>query len=102
MLRDPKSKELSESFAYQWLRLNVLLGSQPDRKRYPDYYDGPMGKSTLAAPFLQETLLLFETVLIENRSILDLIDSSLDIQLEYNFQRYLGKNPIHNQIKIKC
>ena len=74
MLRDPKSKELSDSFAYQWLKLNVLLGSQPDRKRYANFYSGPSGKVTMAAPLLLETLLLFETVLIENRPISDLID----------------------------
>ncbi|MCB1062286.1 MAG: DUF1592 domain-containing protein [Verrucomicrobiae bacterium] len=74
MLRDPKAKELSESFAYQWLQLNVLLGSQPDPKRYASFYSGPKGKETLAAPLLQEALLLFETVLIENRPLTDLID----------------------------
>ena len=74
MLRDPKAKELSDSFAYQWLRLNVLLGSQPNQRRFKDYYRGTSGKETLAAPFLQETLLLFETCLIENRPLFDLID----------------------------
>ncbi len=74
MLRDPKSKELSDSFAYQWLRLNVLLGSQPNARRFPKFYAGTKGKETLAAPMLQETLLLFETCLIENRPLFDLID----------------------------
>ncbi|MEM7013532.1 MAG: DUF1592 domain-containing protein, partial [Verrucomicrobiota bacterium] len=74
MLRDPKSKELSDSFAYQWLKLNVMIGAQPNPKRFPDFYSGPSGKVTLSAPFVQETLLLFETVLIENRPIVDLID----------------------------
>jgi len=74
MLSDPKAKELSDSFAYQWLRLNVLLGSQPNERRFKDFYAGPQGKTTMAAPFLQETLLLFETCLIENRPLFDLID----------------------------
>lgn len=74
MLQDPKAKELSDSFAYQWLRLNVLLGSQPNERRFGDFYDGPMGKTTMAAPLLQEALLLFETCLIENRPLFDLID----------------------------
>lgn len=73
MLRDPKVKELSDSFAYQWLRLNVLLGSQPNPRRFKDFYYGIKG--TMAAPLLQEALLLFETVLIENRPIFDLIDA---------------------------
>lgn len=74
MLDDPKSKELSDSFAYQWMKLNVLVGAQPDPRRNPEYYDGPKGKRTMAAPLLQEALLLFETVLIENRPLFDLID----------------------------
>ena len=74
MLRDPKAKELSESFAYQWLKLNILLGSQPDPQKYRNFYSGPKGKVTLASPFLQETLLLFESVLVENRPVWDLID----------------------------
>ncbi len=72
MLRDPKVKELSDSFAYQWLRLNVLLGSQPNPRRFKEFYYGIKG--TMAAPLLQEALLLFETVLIENRPVFDLVD----------------------------
>ncbi len=72
MLRDPKVKELSESFAYQWLRLNQLLGAQPDERRYKRFYVG--SKGTMAGAFLQEPLLLFETVLIENRPVMDLVD----------------------------
>lgn len=74
MLRDPKSKELSDSFAYQWLRLNVLLGSAPNERRFDAFYSGPQCKTTMAAPLLQETLLLFETCLIENLPVFDLID----------------------------
>ena len=72
MLADPKAKELSDSFAYQWLQLNNLLGAQPDRRRHSTFYKGE--KVTMAAPLLQEALLLFETVLIENRPVSDLID----------------------------
>jgi len=74
MLRDPKAKELSDSFAYQWLQLNKLVGAQPDRQRYKDFYAGPKGKSTMASSLMMESQLLFETVLIENRPLIDLID----------------------------
>ena len=30
MLRDPESRELSDAFAFQWLRLNELFGARPD------------------------------------------------------------------------
>ena len=74
MLRDPRSKELSESFATQWLRLDQLYASKPDPDLFAAYYSGPQGKSTLHASALIEPLLLFETVLVEDRSILDLVD----------------------------
>ena len=72
MLADPKVKELSDSFAFQWLQLNKLIGSQPDRKRYARFYTG--GKGTMADDFIMEAQLLFETVLIENRPLMDLFD----------------------------
>lgn len=73
MLRDPKSRELSESFAVQWLRLDQLYTSQPERRIFKQFYSGPQGKNTLHSSQLVEALLLFETVQIENRSILDFI-----------------------------
>ncbi len=73
MLRDPKSRELTNSFAVQWLHLNQLWAARPDRKDYPSYYYGPTG--TLAQHMMAEAVLLFETVHVEDRSILEFIDS---------------------------
>lgn len=73
LLRDVKSRELSESFAVQWLRLDQLYTSKPDRDLFPSFYSGPQGKSTLHGSAMVEALLLFETVLAEDRSILDFI-----------------------------
>ncbi len=76
MLRDRwKSRELSESFAVQWLKLDQLYSAKPDRKLFKDFYAGPQGKSTLHGAMLTEPLLLFETVLVEDRSVLDLCDA---------------------------
>lgn len=74
MLRDPKVRELSESFAVQWLRLDQLYTSKPDAKLFRDFYAGPQGKDTAHGAMLVEPLLLFETILVENRSILELLD----------------------------
>lgn len=73
MLRDPKSRELSESFATQWLRLDQLYMAKPDRDLFKSFYSGPQGKSTMHGAMLTEALLLFETVHVEDRSILDFI-----------------------------
>ncbi|MEM9017167.1 MAG: DUF1592 domain-containing protein, partial [Verrucomicrobiota bacterium] len=74
MLRDPRVKELSESFASQWLRLDQLYTAQPDRDLFETFYSGPQGKTTMHSSALVEPLLLFETVLVENRSILEFVN----------------------------
>ena len=75
MLRDPKARELSEGFAVQWLRLDQLYTAKPDNRLYKAFYSGPQGKDTLHGAMLMEALLLFETVMIENRSILDFVSA---------------------------
>lgn len=73
MLRDPRAKELSESFAVQWLRLDQVFTAKPDRGLFPKFYSGPQGKTTLHGATLVEPLLLFETVMVEDRPITDFI-----------------------------
>jgi hypothetical protein len=74
LLDRSRSRELSESFATQWLRLDQLYSAKPDAELFKAFYAGPQGKATLHAAMLTEALLLFETVLVEDRSVLDLID----------------------------
>ncbi|WP_395750585.1 DUF1592 domain-containing protein [Prosthecobacter sp.] len=73
MLKSPRSRELGESFAVQWLRLDQLSTSKPDPDLFKSFYSGPQGKSTLHGAMLTEALLLFQTVQVEDRSILDFI-----------------------------
>lgn len=73
LLRDPRSRELSDSFAVQWLRLDQLYAARPDREHFAAFYAGPQGKTTLHNDLLTEALLLFDSVRLENRSILDLV-----------------------------
>ena len=72
MRKDRRVRELSETFAVQWLRLNELWAAQPD-KSFKSFYGGPQGKGTLHADLMAEALLLFETVMIEDRSIMDFV-----------------------------
>ena len=75
MLSDPRVRELGESFAAQWLRLDQLFTAKPDPKLFKGFYSGQQGKITLHSPMLVEALLLFETVLVEDRSILDFVNA---------------------------
>ena len=75
LLDDPRSRELGESFAVQWLRLDQLTTAKPDPKLFKAFYSGTQGKVTLHSSMLAEALLLWETVLVENRGVSELINA---------------------------
>jgi len=75
MLGDKKLKRFCDSFPSQWLQLDRIVSSVPDEKTYADfYYAAPNYRTSM--DMMMEPLLLFETVLIENRSIVEFIDSN--------------------------
>src|SRR6266540_2621431 len=67
MLADPRSSALASRFASQWLRLQDV-----DKMR-PDSYFFPQWDTTLSDAMVRETELLVESVVREDRSILDLL-----------------------------
>lgn len=69
MLADPKAAALSENFAGQWLQIRNLAYWKPDPDRFP------MFTEELRDSMYRETQLFFETILKENRSILEFIDA---------------------------
>ena len=69
MLADPKSSALVENFAGQWLQLRNLAQAQPDSDRFPDF-DEPLRDA-----MRKETELFFESILREDRSVLEFLDS---------------------------
>ncbi|MEM1227152.1 MAG: DUF1592 domain-containing protein [Planctomycetota bacterium] len=75
MMRDPKIRELCETFAVQWLRLDQIYATQPDRDVFKAFYRDRLEEDTLHDDMILEAVLLFETILVEDRSILDLIDA---------------------------
>jgi hypothetical protein len=67
MLTDPKSNALVENFAGQWLELRNLNSVKPDPDKFPEF-------PALRADMRRETELFFDSILHENRGILDFID----------------------------
>ena len=67
MLRDSRSQALVDSFAGQWLYLRNVDSVVPDRRLFADFDDN------LRKAFRRETELLFETILREDRSIVELL-----------------------------
>ena len=69
MLADPRSKALVSNFAGQWLYLRNVQKVWPNPDVFP-YFD-----ASLREAFQQETELFFESMLRENRSVLDLLSA---------------------------
>jgi hypothetical protein len=69
MLADARSAALVKNFAGQWLYLRNLRSISPDPEVFP-YFD-----DNLRDAFRQETELFFESMLREDRSVLDLLDA---------------------------
>jgi hypothetical protein len=69
MLRDPRSEALIDNFAEQWLFLRNLKTTSPNLDNFPDFDDN------LRQAMLQETKLLFESILKEDRGAMDLMNA---------------------------
>ena len=67
MLADSRSMNLVTNFAAQWLHLRNLDSITPDMRVFPDFDDN------LRRSFRRETELLVESVMREDRSVLDLL-----------------------------
>ena len=69
MLKDERSKSLVSNFASQWLHLRNLDSTTPDLRLFPDFDDN------LRQAMRRETELLFETVMRDDRSVIDLLSA---------------------------
>jgi mono/diheme cytochrome c family protein len=67
MLQDPKAKSLAENFAIQWLQLRRLETQAPDPKRFPGWDE------KLRAAMHDEAVLLFDEIVRNDRSVLELL-----------------------------
>ena len=67
MLIDPRAAALVENFAGQWLYLRNLASTTPHPPTFPDFDDN------LRRALQRETELFFESIMAEDRSILDLL-----------------------------
>ena len=91
MLTDNKLKRFCDSFPTQWLQLDRIISAVPDEKKYRDfYYAAPLYRTTM--DMMMEPLLLFETVLIEDRSVLELIDSNYTFRSP-RLSKWYGEEP---------
>jgi hypothetical protein len=67
MLSDSRAQSLVANFAGQWLQLRNLRSSLPDKEAFPDFDDN------LRQSFQRETELFVDSIMREDRSVLDLL-----------------------------
>jgi mono/diheme cytochrome c family protein len=88
MLADPKSRALVSNFAGQWLQLRNVRGVQPNSNLFPDFDDN------LRRSMRRETELLFESIVREDRSVLDLLRADYTY-LDERLARHYGVSNIY-------
>ena len=69
MLVDDRARALTANFVGQWLQLRNLESARPSQVLFADFDDG------LRQAFRRETELFFESIVREDRSVLDLLDA---------------------------
>ena len=70
MLADARSEALVQNFAGQWLYLRNVSGANPNIEEFPDFDDN------LREGFRKETDLFFDSIIHEDRSVLDLLNAN--------------------------
>jgi hypothetical protein len=82
MLADKRSTALSRNFAPQWLELRQLETSSPSETIFPNFDE------SLRSGFQQETELFFDSIIREDRSVLDLLTAKYTFVNERVAQHY--------------
>ena len=70
MMADPRSESMVTNFAAQWLFLRDIQAKNPDEILFPDFDE------TLRDAFHRETEMFLDSVLRENRSVLELLTAN--------------------------
>jgi hypothetical protein len=87
MLRDPKARSLADGFAAQWLGIRPLGTTiRPDAKLYPEFNE------ELASAMREETLLFFDAIVREDRSVLEILDADYTFVNERLAEHYKIKD----------
>ena len=69
MLKDPKSRALTENFAEQWLHLAAIKSTTPDPRLFPDFDE------SLRQAMREETVRFVTHVIETDSSIMDFLDA---------------------------
>jgi len=91
MLADPRAEALGSRFAGQWLRLQDVEKLHPDALLFPGF------DNELAQSYIRETQLFFDSIVREDRNVLDLFNADYSFINEriarvYGIPNSVGEN----------
>ncbi|MDA0282944.1 MAG: DUF1592 domain-containing protein [Planctomycetota bacterium] len=87
LLSDSKSRALVDHFAGQWLNLQMLDELTPDPNVFPDF------DVALRKDMQQESLLVFQAIMQDDRSVLDFLDADFTF-MNQRLARHYGVNSV--------
>jgi len=96
MLQDLKSQALVDNFAMQWLQLRRLKQFAPDATLFPAFNE------PLRQAMLKETELFFATIIKEDRSVLELLDSDFTFMNQTLARHYGIADTAGNKVGAKA
>ena len=88
MLQHPKARAFTENFTGQWLSLRNINATTPDKTLYPEFEEQLQWSS------VRETQLFFDTLLKENLSVRNIVDSDFAI-LNGRLAKHYGIPGVH-------
>ncbi len=93
MLNSPRSEALAKRFAAQWLRLNDLDAMHPDPLLFPQF------DTTLGQSMHRETELFFDSIVREDRNVVDLLTADYTFVDERLAKHYGVSNVSGNRFR---
>ncbi|PYS23917.1 MAG: hypothetical protein DMG11_24980 [Acidobacteria bacterium] len=93
MLADQRARALGSNFAGQWLYLRNIRSHRPDEDIFPDFDDN------LRQGLARETEMLFESIVLEDRTALDLLNADYTFLNERLAKHYKIPNVYGDQFR---
>ncbi|MGI9519952.1 MAG: DUF1592 domain-containing protein [Pirellulaceae bacterium] len=90
MMKDKRIKSLATDFGMQWLQVASVTSARPDKDMYPYYYASR--QVTPGVSMMIEQLLFFETMMIEDRDIMEFVHADWSY-LNRNLMDWYQVNP---------
>lgn len=93
MLAERRASALVDNFAVQWLRLQGVKEADPDSERYPGF------TRNLGESMTKETKLLFDSIMREDRNIIDLLTADYTFVDEILAKHYGIPNVVGSEFR---